>query len=95
VEPALRALTKLALGSHKLYDELNLEAFVDQHDEAQESIGRFAEVFATHPFLPKRVLALRIFCESELYRRHSKSGDGGLSMAEVDLKVEKLIKVLG
>jgi Zn-dependent protease with chaperone function len=95
VEPALRALTKLALGSHKLYDELNLDAFIDQHDEAQSSIGRFAEIFATHPFLPKRVLALKIFCESELYRRHAKVGEGGLSMSQVDEKVEKLVKVLG
>lgn len=94
-EPAFRALTKLALGSHKLYDELNIDAFIDQHHEAQESIGRYAELFATHPFLPKRVLALRIFCESELFRRHTKSGEGGLSMREVDERVEKLVKVLG
>lgn len=95
VEPALRALTKLALGSHKLYDQLNLDAFLDQHDEAQESIGRFAEIFATHPFLPKRVLALKVFCESELFRKHTGSGESGLSMREVDAKVEALVKVVG
>ena len=26
------------------------------------------EVFATHPWLPKRVLAMRVFAESEIYR---------------------------
>jgi len=95
LEVALRALTKLALGSQKLYDQLNIEAFLEQHQEAQESIGRYGEVFATHPWLPKRVLALRVFGDSELYRRRAGLGDDGLSMQEVDDKVHEIIKVLG
>jgi Zn-dependent protease with chaperone function len=95
LDVALRALTKLALGSQKLYDELNIEAFLEQHAEAQNGIGRFSEVFATHPWLPKRVLALRAFGESELFRKHAGLGPGGLSMKEVDEKVHDLIKVLG
>ncbi len=92
---SMRALTKLALGSRKLYDQLDLEAFLEQHDEAQESVGRFAEVFATHPWLPKRVLALRAFGESALYRRHAKLGDDGLTIEQVDEKVHEIIKVVG
>lgn len=92
---ATRALTKLALGSTKLYDELDLEVFLEQHAEAQESFGRYAEIFASHPWLPKRVLALRAFTESALYRSFTGGGDGGLSMQEVDQKVHGLIKVLG
>ena len=30
-----------------------------------------------HPWLPKRVLAMRVFAESELYRKHVGLGDGG------------------
>jgi Zn-dependent protease with chaperone function len=95
LEPALKALTKLALGSQKLYDELNIEAFLEQHDEAQQSIGRYGEVLSTHPWLPKRVLALRAFADSELFRRHAGLGEGGASMRDVDERVHALIRVMG
>ena len=95
LEVTLRALTKLALGSRKLYDELNVEAFVEQYDEAKTTVGRFSEVFASHPWLPKRVLALRQFGDSELFRRRSGRGDGGLSMEQVDEQVHQIIKVVG
>jgi Zn-dependent protease with chaperone function len=92
---ALRALTKLALGSRKLYDQLDIEAFLEQHEEAQAMPGRFVEVFATHPWLPKRVLALRTFGESALFRRHAGLGEGGLTMEQVDDKVHGIVKVVG
>ncbi|MBX3126927.1 MAG: M48 family metallopeptidase [Polyangiaceae bacterium] len=95
LDVALRALTKLALGSQKLYEQLNVEAFLEQHEEAQASVGRFSEVFSTHPWLPKRVLALRTFGESELFRRHIGAGDDGLPMEEVDRRVHEVVKVVG
>ncbi len=95
LDVALKALTKLALGSRRLYDELNIEAFLEQHQEARDSIGRFTEVFSSHPWLPKRVLALRTFAESQLFRKHVGGGPGGLSMQEVDEKVHEIIKVVG
>jgi Zn-dependent protease with chaperone function len=95
LDASLRALTKLALGSQKLYDQLNIDVFLEQHEEAKQSVGRFSEVLATHPWLPKRVLALKTFGESSLYRRHAALGDGGLSMQEVDDQVHGIIKVVG
>lgn len=89
-----RSLTKLALGSQKLYDQLNLEAFLEQHEESQQGPGRLNELFATHPWLPKRVLALREFEKSKLYRRRKELGDDGLSMKEVDDKVLEILKVV-
>jgi len=50
------------------------------------------EVFATHPWLPKRVLSMRVFAESALYRTAAKTGTGGLSMQEVDDRVRALLK---
>lgn len=94
IDVALRALTKLALGSRRLYDELNIEAFLEQHAEAQQSVGRFGELLATHPWLPKRVLALRWFGQSALFRSASGLGTDGLSMTEVDAKVHDIIKVV-
>ncbi len=87
-----RALTKLVLGSRKLYDEFNLDAFLEQYEEGKETIGRYMEALASHPYLPKRVLAMRVFAESELYRKHTKAGAAGLSMTEVDDRVKALLK---
>jgi Zn-dependent protease with chaperone function len=87
-----RALTKLALGSRKLYEEFNLEAFLEQYEEGKEGIGKYMEAFASHPYLPKRVLAMRVFAESELYRKATGHGAGGLAMNEVDDRVRALLK---
>jgi Zn-dependent protease with chaperone function len=89
---AARALTKLVLGSRKLYDEFNLEAFLEQYEESKETMGRYMEAFATHPFLPKRVLAMRVFAQSDLYRKTAGVGTDGLTMAEVDDRVKALLK---
>ncbi len=89
---AARALTKLALGSQRLYEEFNLEAFLDQYEEGKDGAGKYMEVFASHPWLPKRVLAMRAFGESELFRSRTKKGEGGKTMQEVDAHVLALLK---
>lgn len=92
---AARALTKLVVGSRKLYEEFNLEAFLEQYEEGKESIGRYMEALASHPFLPKRVLAMRVFAEAELYKKHAARSDAaqaGLTMPEVDDRVKGLLK---
>ncbi|UQA62486.1 M48 family metallopeptidase [Polyangium aurulentum] len=95
LDVSTRTLAKLALGSTKLYSELNMDAFLEQYEESKDSVGRYSELFASHPWLPKRVMALRTFAESELYRKHTSAGEGGLSMEQVDEKVHDIIKVLG
>jgi Zn-dependent protease with chaperone function len=90
---AARALTKLVLGSRKLYDEFNLDAFLEQYEEGKDSIGRYMEALATHPYLPKRVLAMRVFAQSELYKKTAKiDPTSGLTMTEVDDRVKALLK---
>jgi Zn-dependent protease with chaperone function len=83
LEVATRALTKLALGSSKLYEQLNMEAFIAQFEEGKEGMGSLGEF-----------IALRQFAESELYRKHAGLGEGGLSMEEVDRKVAEVLKVV-
>jgi Zn-dependent protease with chaperone function len=95
VETSTRSLAKLALGSQKLYEQLNLDAFVEQFEEGKDGPGRYMEAFSSHPWLPKRILALRAFGESALYRTHAGLGEGGLSMEDVDEKVHGIIKVVG
>jgi Zn-dependent protease with chaperone function len=91
---AERAITKLAVGSRKLYEEFNVDAFLEQHEEGSHGIGKYMEVFATHPWLPKRVLAMRVFGESQLFRAAVGAGsaESGLSMSEVDGRVAGLLK---
>jgi len=89
---AQRSLTKLALGSRKLYEEFNVDAFLEQYEEGKDGVGKYMEAFASHPWLPKRVLAMRVFAESELYRKAAGVGEGGLTMSEVDDRVRALLK---
>ena len=90
---AARALTKLVLGSRKLYDEFNLDAFLEQYEEGKDSLGRYMEAMASHPYLPKRVLAMRVFAQSQLYKKAASVSPGeGLSMNEVDDRVKALLK---
>jgi Zn-dependent protease with chaperone function len=91
---AARALTKLVVGSRKLYEEFNLDAFLEQYEEGKDGIGRYMEALASHPFLPKRVLAMRVFAEAELYKKHAAGSNAptGLSMPEVDDRVKGLLK---
>jgi hypothetical protein len=106
-QAAERAITKLAVGSRKLYEEFNLDAFLEQHEEGSQGIGKYMEVFATHPWLPKRVLAMRVFGESAFYQKAigARSSDvpgapgaaiasaaPGLTMSEVDGRVAALLK---
>jgi len=90
-----KSFAKLALGSQKLYEQLNIEEFVKQFEESRDGPGKFKEALASHPWLPKRILALRAFSESALYRKHAGLGEGGLTMTAVDEKVHEIIKVVG
>lgn len=93
LEVSARALAKLALGSSKLYDQMNMQAFLDQYEETMEGPGRAAEFGASHPWLTKRIRALYTFADSRLYREHIGES-GGESMDDIDEKVHSIIKVL-
>ena len=88
------ALAKLALGSAKLWDDFDMEVFLEQYDELKEELGKIAEAGASHPWIPKRIKALRAFSESQLYRTHIGL-QGGTTMDEVDDAVHGIIKVTG
>jgi Zn-dependent protease with chaperone function len=89
---AERAITKLAVGSRRLYEEFNVDAFVEQNEESSRGIGKYMEVFASHPWLPKRVLAMRVFGQSQLYSESIGGGPQGLAMSDVDDQVASLLQ---
>lgn len=96
IDPACRAFLKMASGSQKLYEQLDLEEYLEQLTEVQTGVGRYSEAFATHPYLPKRIGALRVFAKSALYRAAIGEGDGttGLTMEEVDEQTSKLVRII-
>jgi len=94
VEVATKSFLKMATGSQKLYAELDADAYLSQLEEGRHGFGRFTEAFATHPYLPKRVSALRLFTESALCREALSLGEGGLSMEEGDRRTHDIIQIL-
>jgi Zn-dependent protease with chaperone function len=104
LDASIGCLVKLALGSHKLYSDVNLEEYLTQMDEAQKGVGRFDELTRRHPYLPKRVAALRLFAETTYFKSLTGSARGGADAAgaapsgtskqECDAKVAELLSVL-
>jgi Zn-dependent protease with chaperone function len=94
LDAGVSSFMKLAIGSSRLFAEMDVETYVEQLEEGRASIGRYLEAFATHPYLPKRIAALRTFAESELYRTSQGQG-GGLSIDEVDVRTSQIIRIDG
>ena len=104
LDVSIGCLVKLAIGSQKLYSEVNLPEYLAQLDEAQAGLGRFDELTRTHPYLPKRVAALRLFAETTYFRSLVGTGraagapadalPAGTSKDECDARVAELIAVL-
>ena len=90
---SMKGLVKLALGSQKLYEELDLEAYLQQFEDGKSGPGRIMELFASHPYVPKRVQSLRVFSETALYRK-AIGLEGGITMEECDNRVHDIIKVV-
>lgn len=94
LDSGVSSFMKLAIGSRRLYEEMDVEEYLAQMEENAGSIGRFTEFFATHPFLPKRIQALRAFADSELYHQHMGQL-GGISIEEVDVRTSRIIAIMG
>lgn len=94
VDVAAKSFVKLACGSKKLYEEIDVQAYLTQGTDVRKGVGRLAELFVGHPYLPKRVEALQVFSESELFRTLAQQGGGGLSMQEVDERTAEILQVL-
>ena len=98
LDVSIGCLVKLAIGSRKLYSEVNLSEYLAQLEEAQAGLGRFDELTRTHPYLPKRVAALRLFAETAYYKGivtpPGSTAPAGMSKDECDAKVAELLAVL-
>jgi len=95
VDVSIGTLVKMALGSKKLYSEINVDAYLAQLEEVNRGPGRLDELLHTHPYLPKRVAALRLFASTAYYRSLiGETGDSGISKDECDARVADLLRIL-
>jgi Zn-dependent protease with chaperone function len=97
VETSVGNLVKLAVGSKKLYSEINVEEYLGQLEESRGP-GAYTELSSTHPYLPKRVAALRVFAETTYFKSLVKGGTdatavAGISKEECDARVAEIIAV--
>ena len=94
LDVGIRAFVKLAVSNRRLFDEINLDAYLDQLRQGQDAgLGRLGELGRSHPYLPKRIEHLRIFAESALYRA-ALGAAGGLSREELERRTADLVKVV-
>jgi Zn-dependent protease with chaperone function len=105
LDVSVGCLVKLAIGSRKLYSDINLEEYLAQLHEAR-GLGRVEELWHTHPYLPKRVAALRLFAATTYFKslvgtavdpaHPERAGlpPLGLSKDECDSQVAQILSVL-
>ncbi len=93
LEKTLSAMVKLELGSEK-GSAFDPAEYLRTVPDPKKGVGRYGELFRSHPYIPKRVAALKLFAGSELYARVlGESPAGKPSVAEVDKQVSDLISV--
>ncbi|MEM1350551.1 MAG: M48 family metallopeptidase [Myxococcota bacterium] len=90
---ALRAMLKVTVVSRKIFEQLDLDEYLEQLSDLQQGMGRFEELTNSHPYMPKRVKALQLFAQSAYYRGLHGEREGE-ALDQVDRDVIDLIKVL-
>jgi len=94
LDKTLAALVRLELGAEK-GSQFNAEEYLKTVPDPKKGMGRFGELFRSHPYVPKRVAALKLFASSELYARvKGEDPTGKPSLADVDKQVADLISVI-
>jgi len=93
LDQTLQALVKLELGVDK-GSAFSAEEYLKALPDVKKGIGRYAELFRSHPYVPKRVQALRLFADSALYAQISGADPTGKpSLPDIDKQVSELISV--
>jgi Zn-dependent protease with chaperone function len=93
LDATLATMVKLELGLDK-GASFRLDEYLRELPDVKGGIGRYAELFRSNPYLPKRVQALRLFAESAFYANLTgQSATGKASTDDVDKKVGELVSV--
>jgi Zn-dependent protease with chaperone function len=93
-DKTLAALVKLAMGVTPS-SQFSVEEYLKDLPDPKKGLGRYAELFRSHPYVPKRVAALRVFADSAYYALATGADPSGRPSApDVDKKVAEIISVL-
>jgi Zn-dependent protease with chaperone function len=93
LDATLATMVKLELGLDK-GASFRLDEYLRELPDVKKGIGRYAELFRSHPYVPKRVQALRLFAGSAMYAQAmGQDSTGKPSLVEVDKQVGDLISV--
>jgi len=93
LDKTLHGLIRVELGLDKAA-AFDAEEYLRALPDVKKGIGRFAEAFRSHPYLPKRVQALRLFAGSALYAQLTgQDPTGKPSLDAVDKQCGELISV--
>lgn len=95
LDKTLGAIVKLELGLEQ-GSAFNAAEYLSSITDAKKKagFGRFAEMFRSHPYVPKRVQALRLFADSALFAQiQGKDPTGKPSLPDIDKQVADLISV--
>ena len=93
LDKTLQALVKLELGLDK-GSAFNADEYLKSLPDVKKGIGRYAELFRSHPYVPKRVQALRLFADSALYAQIIGADvTGKPRLDDIDKQVSELISV--
>lgn len=97
LEVAERAFLRLVAGFADV-DRVDVDDYLRKHREFQEyhSLSGWQQLTTTHPLIPKRIEALRLFAQSELYydtaHKPRPAGSALLSREELDRRVNQIVK---
>jgi Zn-dependent protease with chaperone function len=94
LDKTLQAMVTLELGVEQgsVFDAAE---YLRTVPDIKKGIGRYAELFRSHPYVPKRVQALRLFAGSALYAQVLGQDPAGKpSLVDIDKQVGDLISVL-
>jgi len=90
---ALSTIVKLELGLDQ-GSAFRLDEYLKDIPDTKKGFGRYAELFRSHPYLPKRVQALQLFAEGGYFASQTGGATEGKPPAdEVDKKVAEIIAV--
>lgn len=90
-DKTLAALVKLELGLDK-DSAFNVDEYLKNPPDPKKGLGRYAELFRSHPYMPKRVQALRLFASSALFANVTgKDATGKASLPDIDKQVAELL----
>ncbi|HEU0030924.1 MAG TPA: M48 family metallopeptidase [Kofleriaceae bacterium] len=93
LDKTLMSMVKLELGVEK-GSAFNAEEYLKTVPDMKKGIGRYAELFRSHPYVPKRVQALKLFADSALYASVTGRDPAGKpSLPQIDKQVSDLISV--